>query len=70
MRSLCTALNLVHAVGVQCWDELLPAAAMAYRATPHASTGLSPFFLVTGTEMVLPLTTEWNLPTVTAMSSQ
>ena len=67
MRSLCTALHLVHVVGEQRWDELLPAAAMAYRATPHASTGLSPFFLVTGTEMVLPLTTEWNLPTVTAM---
>ena len=70
MRSLCTALNLVHVVGEQRWDELLPAAAMAYRATPHASTGLSPFFLVTGTEMVLPLTTEWDLPTVTTMGSQ
>ena len=70
MRSLCTALHLVHVVGEQRWDELLPAAAMAYRATPHASTGLSPFFLVTGTEMVLPLTTEWDLPTVTTMGQQ
>ena len=70
MRSLCTALNLVHVVGEQRWDELLPAAAMAYRATPHASTGLSPFFLVTGTEMVLPLSTQWDLPTVTPMGPQ
>ena len=70
MRSLSTALNLVHVVGEQRWDELLPAAAMAYRATPHASTGLSPFFLVTGTEMILPLTTVWEIPTMTVMGPQ
>ena len=70
MRSLCTALNLVHVVGEQRWDELLPAAAMAYRATPHASTGLSPFFLMTGTEMVLPLSTEWDLPTISTFGPQ
>ena len=70
MRSLSTALNLVHVVGEQRWDELLPAAAMAYRATPHASIGLSPFFLVTGTEMVLPLTTVWEIPTTTVVGPQ
>ena len=67
VRSLCTALHLVHVVGEQRWDELLPAAAMAYRAIPHSSTGLSPFFLVTGTEMVLPLSTEWKLPSFNAV---
>lgn len=63
MRSLNIALNLVHVVGERRWDELLPAAAMAYRTAPHSSTGFSPFFLVTGTEAVLPLSREWNEPT-------
>lgn len=62
MRSIRTALHLVHVVGERRWDELLPAAAMAYRSTPHSSTGFSPFFLLTGTEMVLPLSRSWDEP--------
>ena len=57
-----TALHLVHVVGERRWDELLPAAALAYRTTPNTSTGFSPFFLVTGTGTVLPLSREWDAP--------
>ena len=36
------------------WDKVLPFAIMAYRATPHASTGLTPNMLVFGRECVTP----------------
>ena len=38
----------------QNWDKLLGAVLLAYRATPHASTGMSPFFLVYGRTPCLP----------------
>jgi len=35
------------------WDLVLPFFLMTYRATPHSTTGYSPFFLLHGREMVL-----------------
>ena len=43
------------------WDDYLPAALCAYRTTPHASTGLSPFKMVYGREMTIPL--DLQIPT-------
>ena len=37
------------------WDEVLPQALFAYNATPHRSTGVSPFMLVHGDEARLPV---------------
>ena len=62
MRSLKTALKLCIDVFKADWDFALQAAALAYRATPHTVTGFSPYFLVTGQEVVLPLSREWNEP--------
>uniref|UniRef100_A0A8C6LKG8 Gypsy retrotransposon integrase-like protein 1 n=1 Tax=Nothobranchius furzeri TaxID=105023 RepID=A0A8C6LKG8_NOTFU len=37
------------------WDVKLPLVLMAIRATPHESTGVSPFEMMTGRQMTLPL---------------
>ena len=37
------------------WDDHLPAVTCAYRATPHDSTGVSPFRMVFGHDIVLPI---------------
>ena len=37
------------------WDENLPFLSMAYRATPQASTGLTPNFLMFGRELAMPI---------------
>ena len=63
MRTLKTALRLCVKGYNQEWDVALSAVTMAYRATPHTVTGYSPYFLVTGTEMVLPISREWEEPT-------
>jgi len=44
------------------WDVNLPAMLMAYRATPQASTGYSPFYLLFGREMCLPQDVAYGLP--------
>ncbi|KAL8425993.1 hypothetical protein ACSSS7_008265 [Eimeria intestinalis] len=62
MRSLKSTLRLCLHHFRQDWDVALPAAALAYRATPHSVTKCSPFFLVTGQEVVLPLSRTWNEP--------
>ncbi|KAL8441265.1 hypothetical protein Emag_007321 [Eimeria magna] len=51
MRSLKTTLRLCLQHFRQGWDVVLPAAALAYRCTPHSVTRFSPFFLVTGQEL-------------------
>jgi len=62
MRSLKSALVLcIQQSGLE-WDRVLPAAEMAYRSTPHLTTKRTPFFLVTGQEMVLPLSRQWMEP--------
>ena len=42
------------------WDEYVPHAVMAYRAMPHYSTGYSPYYLVFGREMRLPIEDDWR----------
>ena len=37
------------------WDDLLPAAMMAYRSSVHESTGFSPYRLMFGEECTLPM---------------
>ncbi len=37
------------------WDDHLPAVLSAYRSTPHCSTGLSPYRMVYGVEMTMPI---------------
>lgn len=37
------------------WDVKLPLVLMAIRATPHTTTGISPFEMMTGRQMSLPL---------------
>jgi len=38
------------------WDEVVPYYLMSHRATPHTTTGYSPFYLLYGREMFLPST--------------
>ena len=42
------------------WDEYVPYAVMAYRAMPHCSTGYSPYYLVYGRDMRLPIEEDWK----------
>ena len=44
------------------WSTLLPFVLMAYRSSVHASTGFTPYFLVFGHEMSLPLDLLYKLP--------
>ncbi|KAL8440685.1 hypothetical protein Emag_007823 [Eimeria magna] len=60
MRSLEITLRLCLQHFRQEWDVVLPAAAVAYRCTPHSVTRFSPFFLVTGQELVLALSRHAN----------
>ena len=64
MRTLNTTLTLRTQPFHTDWDVALQAAALAYRATPHTVTGHTPFFLVTGQEVVLPLSREWHEPSL------
>ncbi|KAL8440866.1 hypothetical protein Emag_007664 [Eimeria magna] len=62
MRSLKSTLRLCLHHFRRDWVVVLPAAALAYRAAPHSVTKYSPFFLVIGQEVVLPLSRSWNEP--------
>jgi len=42
------------------WDEYVPYAVMAYRAMPHSTTKYSPYYLVYGREMRLPIEDDWK----------
>ncbi len=44
------------------WDLMIPFALMAYRATPHASTGLTPNMMVFGRELAEPVDLVIGLP--------
>ena len=41
------------------WDDYMPYAVMAYRAMPHCSTKYSPYYLVFGRGMRLPIEDDW-----------
>jgi hypothetical protein len=45
--------HYVNAAGTN-WDTLVPFYLMAYGATPHGTSGYSPYYLLHGREMVLP----------------
>jgi hypothetical protein len=45
--------HFVNSTGTD-WDTLIPFYIMAYRGTPHGTHGFSPFFLLHGSEIVLP----------------
>ena len=60
MHTLKITLKLCTPAFRTDWDVALQAAALAYRATPHTVTGDTPLFLVTGQEVVLPLSREWH----------
>jgi len=42
------------------WDEYVPCAIMAYRTMPHCSTKYSPYYLVYGRDMRLPIKEDWK----------
>jgi len=45
------------------WDEWIPYAVAAYRATVHEVTGFSPNFIVFGRENALPIDLVYGAPT-------
>ncbi|KAL8426921.1 hypothetical protein Efla_006005 [Eimeria flavescens] len=49
---------------------ILPAAALAYRATPHSITYYSPFFLETCHDIVLPISQAWNKRVLAPLGAQ
>src|SRR3954463_7992450 len=59
---------LVRAPGA-CIDEL-PAVLWSLRTTPNRSTGLTPFFLVYGSEAVLPTNIEFEAPRCTMYTEE
>ena len=66
VESYVRTLKITLKLGTQAfqtdWDVALQAAALAYRATPHTVTGHTPFFLMNGQEVALPLSREWHEP--------
>ena len=46
------------------WDDVLPYACMAYRATPHSSIGCSPNLMVMGKEINLPVDIMYRPPII------
>ena len=53
---------VAYAAGHPTWDEQLPLLTMAYRATPHASTGYSPNRVMLGREVALPVDIMMGVP--------
>ncbi|KAL6487878.1 hypothetical protein MHYP_G00045040 [Metynnis hypsauchen] len=54
-RTVITILKKYVTTNQRDWDVKLPLVLMAIRATPHEATGVSPFELMTGRQMTLPL---------------
>jgi hypothetical protein len=55
-RSLHSGLSHYVIANHKNWDEVVPYYLMSHRATPHTTTGYSPFYLLHGRKMVLPST--------------
>ncbi len=54
-RTVVSMLKKYVATNQKDWDIKLPLVLMAARATPHQSTGIPPFTMMTGRNMTLPL---------------
>lgn len=54
-RTLLSMLSLFVEENQSNWDALLPYVMLAYRSSVHSSTGFTPFKVVFGQEMVLPV---------------
>ncbi len=54
-RTVVSMLKKYVATNQKDWDVKLPLVLMAARATPHQSTGIPPFTMMTGRNMTLPL---------------
>ncbi len=54
-RTVVSMLKKYVATNQKDWDIKLPLVLMAARATPHQSTGIPPFTMITGRNMTLPL---------------
>ena len=52
------------------WVEELPAVLWSLRTTPNRSTGLTPFFLMYGSEAVLPSDLDYGAPRVKAFDPE
>lgn len=61
-QTLKQTLAKVVNKGGRNWDKLLGPVLLAYRATPHTSTGMSPFYLVYGRMPCLPTTLDFVNP--------
>jgi len=44
------------------WDDLLGSVLLAYRATPHVLSGMSPFYLLYGRDPQLPTQLDFQVP--------
>lgn len=60
-RTLLSMLSLFVDENQTNWDLLLPYVMMAYRSSVHASTGFTPYKVVFGQEIVLPVDVMLNL---------
>ena len=61
-RTLGVMLGMNAEDNPHTWDERLSFITMAYRSTPHESTGLSPNFVVFGKELSTPVDVQIGLP--------
>ena len=62
-RTVLNMLSTVVSEDEKDWDLHLPTLMLAYRTSPHETTGATPFSLVYGREAALPVDILFNLPT-------
>ena len=65
-RTLKTMLTKLVEVRGKNWDKLLGPVLLAYRTTPHSSSGETPFFLMYGRDCRLPTGLDFYSPSVQA----
>ncbi|KRZ65622.1 Retrovirus-related Pol polyprotein from transposon 17.6, partial [Trichinella papuae] len=66
---LNTLAKLCHESQDRSWDQLLPLATMAYNSAVHETTGQSPFCMLFGKQMSLPLDVTLDVPPGTASNA-
>ncbi|KRY64642.1 Retrovirus-related Pol polyprotein from transposon [Trichinella pseudospiralis] len=67
---LNTLAKLCHESQDRSWDQLLPLATMAYNSAAHETTGQSPFCMLFGKQMSLPLDITLDAPPGTACNAE